>query len=176
MFLPTDNSKHLSPAPQNTATRETDWRVLASFWHPVAFVHEVGETPTTARLLDVDLVVYRTSTGISVARDVCPHRGTRLSRGKIIDDMLVCPMHGLHFDGAGQCRRIPSIADPNAHIPPSFRLNSVLTEVKYGIVWACLSGEPAWPLPHWEAIGNPALKKVYFPAETWKTSPGRHVE
>ena len=67
MFLPTDSSKHRSAMPQNTAIRETDWRTLAAFWHPVAFVHEVGETPSTARLLDVDLVVYRTSAGISGA-------------------------------------------------------------------------------------------------------------
>jgi len=176
MFLPADSSKYKTPVPRDTEIRPSDWLILSSFWHPVAFAHDVGEAPVTARLLDVDLVIYRTTAGISVARDVCPHRGTRLSRGKIIDDMLVCPMHGLHFDGVGQCRKIPSIADPNAHIPPSFRLQSVKSEIKYGIVWACLSGVPIWPLPHWDAIGNQDLKKVYFPAETWKTSPGRHVE
>jgi len=176
MFLPTDSSKHKSPVPRDTEIRESDWLILSAFWHPVAFAHEVGDAPATARLLDVDLVIYRTSAGISVARDVCPHRGTRLSRGKIADDMLVCPMHGLHFDSAGQCRKIPSIGDPDAHIPPSFRLQSVRSEIKYGIVWACLSGEPLWQLPRWDGIENPELKKVYFAIDTWKTSAGRHVE
>ena len=176
MFLPTDSSKHRSPVPRNTEIAESDWLILSSFWHPVAFAHDVGETPVAARLLDVDLVVYRTSAGISVARDVCPHRGTRLSRGKIIDDRLVCPMHGLFFDGAGQCTRIPSIADPKAHIPPSLRLQSVKTELHYGIVWACLSGEPVWPLPRWDGIENPDLPKLYFPTDTWMASAPRHVE
>jgi vanillate O-demethylase monooxygenase subunit len=176
MFLPADNSKHRSPVPRDTEIRESDWLILSSFWHPVAFAHDVGETPVAARLLDVDLVVYRTSAGISVARDVCPHRGTRLSRGRIIDDRLVCPMHGLFFDGAGQCRRVPSIADPNAHIPPSFRLQSVMTEIRYGIVWACLSGEPAWPLPRWDGIEDPSLEKLYFPTDVWRAAAPRHVE
>jgi phenylpropionate dioxygenase-like ring-hydroxylating dioxygenase large terminal subunit len=176
MFLPTDSAKYRSPMPQNTAIREADWLVLASFWHPVAFAHDVLEAPITAKLLDVDLVLYRTSSGVTVARDICPHRGTRLSSGKVVDDMLVCPMHGLHYDGQGQCRRIPSIAEPTAHIPPSFRLATVKSEIRYGIVWACLSGKPVWQLPHWDGIENPELKKVYFAIDTWKTSAGRHVE
>jgi vanillate O-demethylase monooxygenase subunit len=176
MFLPADNSKHRNPVPRDTDIRPSDWLVLSGFWHPVAFAHEVGVAPAKARLLDVDLVIYRTSAGISVARDICPHRGTRLSRGGIIDDMLVCPMHGLHFDGAGQCRKIPSIADPNVHIPPSFRLNSVMSEVRYGIVWACLSGEPIWPLPVWSGIENPDFTKLYFPVESWAAGAPWHVE
>jgi vanillate O-demethylase monooxygenase subunit len=176
MFLATDSSKHRDPYPPDSTIREQDWRILASFWHPVAYAHEIADAPVAAKLLDVNLVVYRTAAGISVARDVCPHRGARLSRGRISGDMLVCPMHGLHFDSTGQCRRIPAIADPKAHIPPSFRLQSVLTEVKYNIVWACLGGEPAWPLPHWDGIENPAWRKVYFEPDNWKTSAGRHVE
>ena len=176
MFLPADSSKHRSPVPRNTTIREADWLVLSSFWHPVAFIHDIGGKPTAAKLLDVELVIYRTSAGITVARDICPHRGTRLSAGKIVEDMLVCPMHGLHFDGAGQCRKIPSIADPNAHIPPNFRLQTVKSEIRYGIVWACLSGEPVWPLPRWDGIENPDLPKLFFPMDSWMTSAGRHVE
>jgi len=176
MFLPVDNAKHRTPMPLNSSIREQDWQILASFWHPVAYAHDVGDKPVAARLLDVGLVVWRTSAGISVARDTCPHRGTRLSAGWVRNDVLICPMHGLHFDGAGQCRRIPSIADPNAHIPPSFRLQTVKSQVHYGIVWACLSGEPIWPLPRWDGIDDPDLEKVYFRPETWMASAGRHVE
>ena len=35
----------------------------------MAFVHEVQDVPLAAKLLDVDLVIYRTSQGITVARD-----------------------------------------------------------------------------------------------------------
>jgi vanillate O-demethylase monooxygenase subunit len=176
MFLPVDHSKHRSVMPHGSSIRESDWLILASFWHPVALARDIADKPVAARLLDVDLVIWRTSGGISVARDACPHRGAQPSRGRIKGDLLVCPMHGLHFDGAGQCRRIPSIADPNAHIPPTLHLNMVRSEIHYGIVWACLSGEPVWPLPRWDGIDNPDLEKVYFGPETWKASAGRHVE
>ena len=176
MFQSVHESRRNNVYPQHSSISESDWRILASFWHPIAFVHDLGAAPVGARLLDVDLVIYRTSTGLSVAHDRCPHRGTRLSLGKIIDDLLVCPMHGLCFDGRGQCKRIPSSAERNARIPASFGLSSVTTEIRYGIVWACLTGEPIWPLPEWAALENTQFRKLYFPADTWKASAGRHVE
>jgi vanillate O-demethylase monooxygenase subunit len=175
MFLPTDSSRHPTAVPAGTAIRPSDWLILASFWHPVAFAHDIGDQPVAARLLDVDLVLYRTSAGIAVARDVCPHRGSKLSRGRIVDDRLVCPMHGLFFDHDGQCRRVPSLPH-GAHLPPSLRLNSVLAEIRYGIVWACLGGAPRWPLPRWDGIENPAFEKLYFPPDRWHASAPRHVE
>ncbi|MQT15311.1 aromatic ring-hydroxylating oxygenase subunit alpha [Segnochrobactrum spirostomi] len=176
MFLPSDHSKTATPLPRDCSFRESDWLVLARFWHPVAFAHEVADKPVAARLLDVDLVLYRTTTGITVARDLCPHRGTRISRGFLDGDRLVCPMHGLAFDGTGACRKIPSLADQTAPIPPKLRLQTVLSEERYGIVWACLAGTPIWPLPRWEGIENPAFKKLHMPVDTWKAAASRHVE
>jgi phenylpropionate dioxygenase-like ring-hydroxylating dioxygenase large terminal subunit len=177
MFGPTSqvdsaNSRY----PAGSGIREPDWHILAGFWHPVAFAHEVADRPVGARLLDVPLVVYRTGSGIAVARDRCPHRGARLSQGRVSDDRLICPMHGLHFAGDGRCTRIPSIADPSFPIPPKFRLSACRTTLRYGIVWACLKDEPIWPLPEWEGIGDPALKPVFVPPFTWRASAGRHVE
>ncbi|WP_157960613.1 aromatic ring-hydroxylating oxygenase subunit alpha [Primorskyibacter marinus] len=142
----------------------------------MAFAHEIEDKPVNARLLDVDLVIYRTSEGISVARDICPHRGTRLSGGWMDGDTLVCPMHGLCFDHSGQCTKIPSIADPNAKIPPKMRLMSLKSEVRYGIVFACLSDEPAHPLPVWPGIEDESLKNLYIPSGTWHAAASRHVE
>lgn len=147
MFQPVNHSKHAGDLPRNCTFAESDWRILASFWHPVAYVHEIVDKPVKARLLDVDLVLYRTSEGVSVAKDICPHRGTRLSGGWVEDGTLVCPMHGLCFDHSGACIKVPSISDPNARIPPKLRLMSVLTEVRYGIVFVCLSGELSHPIP-----------------------------
>lgn len=176
MFQAVNNSKFASDLPRECTFDENDWRILAGFWHPVAFAHDIGDTPVRARLLDVDLVVYRTSQGLSVARDICPHRGTRLSAGSIADDRLVCPMHGLCFDHAGRCTKIPSAPHPDAKIPDRMRLFSVLSEERYGILWACLSGDPIWPLPDWEGIGDPERQKIYVPPDTWHAAASRHVE
>ncbi len=176
MFQAVNHSKFAGDLPRHCTFAESDWRILATFWHPVAFAHDIADAPVKARLLDVDLVVYRTTDGIAVARDICPHRGTRLSAGWMDGDTLVCPMHGLCFDHAGQCTKIPSIGDPNARIPPKLRLQSLLTEERYGIVWACLSDEPAHPLPVWPGIDDPELKNLYVPSGTWHAAASRHVE
>ena len=88
-----------------------------------------GDAPVACTLLDVELVLFRTSRGVSAALDLCPHRGTPdLSAGRIEDDVLVCPMHGFRFRHDGACVAIPSSGNPDARIPPRLRLGTVLTE------------------------------------------------
>lgn len=176
MFEPYNKPKSSALRPRHSTIEENDWNVLAGFWHPVAFEHELGAKPTRARLLDLDLVVFRTSAGVGVAKDVCPHRGARLSLGRTHGDSLVCPMHGLHYAIDGRCTRIPSLTDSTMVIPERLRLQSFRSDVRYGIVWTCLTGEPNWPLPDWEGIGNPDYRKLFFPNDTWLTSAPRHVE
>ncbi len=177
MFLATDHSTQVtSDLPPHCTFSESDWHILAGFWHPVAFLHDIGDKPVAARLLDVNLVVYRTSEGITVAHDRCMHRGTRLSLGWMQEDLLVCPMHGLHYDGQGVCRKIPSIADPDARIPEKLRLKTCRTEQRYGIIWVCLKDDPAWPLPYWCHLEDSQFQSMYVPPGKWQVAAGRHVE
>src|SRR5262245_33224744 len=125
MFLPTDHSKHVDPEfPRDCTFRESDWQILADFWHPVAFANEIGDKPAAAKLLDVELVIYRTNSGITVARDQCRHRGTKVSAGWLFKDRLVCPMHGLQYDGDGYCRFIPSLGEQTSKIPEELKLRT----------------------------------------------------
>ncbi|MFK7753027.1 MAG: Rieske 2Fe-2S domain-containing protein [Sedimentitalea sp.] len=176
MFLPVNHAEHATDLPRHCSFAPGDWRKLAQFWHPVAFAHEVKDQPLAARLLDVDLVIWRTGDGVSVARDLCPHRGTKLSAGRVSDDQLVCPMHGLHFNAAGQCTKIPSNPDQTARVSPRLRLQSLLVEERFGIVWTCLSETPIWPLPDWPGLRDEALKRVFMPSDTWNAAASRHVE
>ena len=176
MFLPVGSKPNSSDYPEGASIREQDWHILAGFWHPVAFEHDLGDEPQSVKLLDVDLVLYKTSDGITVARDRCPHRGVKVSLGRVIDDCLVCPMHGNRFDGQGQCRMIPTLPDQSAPISSQMKLTIYRSEVRYGIVWTCLKPEPIWPLPVWPGIENPDYKKVFVPADVWHNSAPRHVE
>lgn len=90
-----------------------DRRVLASHWHPVARACDIADQPVAVRLLDLDLVVYRTPGGVHVARDLCPHRGVPLRMGCVEGDELVCAYHGLRYGPDGRCRRIPAQPDLN---------------------------------------------------------------
>jgi phenylpropionate dioxygenase-like ring-hydroxylating dioxygenase large terminal subunit len=101
----------------------TDWEILSRYWHPVAFSHDVTSAPMSARLLDQDLVVYRSSQSVVVARDICLHRGARLTLGQIDGDELVCAYHGWRYGANGRCTRIPS-QPPDIRISPKARLSA----------------------------------------------------
>ena len=176
MFLPIDQEKPLSELPEGCSFREGDWHILAGFWHPVAFAHELGAKPLAARLLDVDLVIFRAGDAVTAAEDICPHRGTRLSAGFLKGSYLVCPMHGLHFDGSGRCVKVPSVDNPNYRITSKLCLKTYLCREHLGLIWVCLKPEPIWALPEWEGIGDPNLKKVFVPSDTWQAAASRHVE
>ena len=177
MFLATDHSQlEVTELPRGCSFRETDWHILAGFWHPVAFAHDIKDKPVAAKLLDVELLIYRTSTGVTVAKDLCMHRGTRLSGGWLQEDRIVCPMHGLQYNGAGVCIKVPSIADENIKVPNKLRLQTYLAEERYGIIWACLKGEPIWPLPRWRHLHDPQYKPIFIPPGKWQAAASRHVE
>jgi phenylpropionate dioxygenase-like ring-hydroxylating dioxygenase large terminal subunit len=55
------------------------------------------------------MVAWRNNEGVlGIFRDRCPHRGVQLSLGKVHNDHLQCPFHGLEFDPAGKCVLIPA--------------------------------------------------------------------
>ena len=68
----------------NEAEREADLGFLWDFWYPALRSTEiVGDRLATAMLLEVPLVLGRTSDGKAFAmRDSCPHRGIPLSYGR----------------------------------------------------------------------------------------------
>ncbi len=161
--------------PQDSHYDTNTWNVLSGFWHPVAQVDEVGEQPLAAILLDVHLVLYRTSLGIVVATDICPHRGARLSMGWVKNDRLVCPYHGLEFDGTGQCKRVPA-SEPHADNCEKIHLETVKWCERYGIVWVCLTEEPVRPLPEWPGLEDDEIQVIPMAGALWEASAGRHAE
>jgi hypothetical protein len=52
------------PRPGHCTFSPRDWEILAQYWHPVAFSSDDAHEPVKVKLLDVDLVVYRTSKGV----------------------------------------------------------------------------------------------------------------
>lgn len=161
--------------PQSSGFRENDWRVFAGFWHPIATSGEVGAKPYCSTLLDTRVVAYRTSSGVSVALDRCPHRGAQLSHGRIKDDRLVCPYHGLHFDGQGHCTLIPA-EDRADRIPKQLRLASLPAVERYGLVWTSFVQEPVVPLPDWSVLESDSVVSAPVPPEVWAVAAPRHAE
>ncbi len=60
-------------------------------------------------MLDRTVVLYRRRNSDVVALDDrCPHRWAPLSLGRVIDDTIQCPYHGITFAPNGECMKIPS--------------------------------------------------------------------
>jgi phenylpropionate dioxygenase-like ring-hydroxylating dioxygenase large terminal subunit len=95
------------------AAAQVDAGFLWDFWYPAARSTEIrGQKLVTAMLLEVPLVLGRTSEGKAFAmRDSCPHRGIPLSYGRLDGKVVECCYHGWRFDAcSGQCVEVPSLS------------------------------------------------------------------
>jgi phenylpropionate dioxygenase-like ring-hydroxylating dioxygenase large terminal subunit len=136
-----------------------DYLALVDQWHVAARSEDVtADSPFSARLLGDKIVLWRSEDGrIHAWNDYCAHRGAPLSRGKVKNCRIVCPYHGWHFDGHGQCVHVP--AHPDQKPPARSVVHSYRATERYGLVWVCM-GEPASDvprLPHWD---DPDFRKV----------------
>ena len=163
------------PMPRGCTFAPGDWTILSRHWFPVASIADIGEKPVAVRLLDVPLVVYRTSGGMHVARDLCPHRGVPLSMGWVEGDEIVCAYHGLRYGTDGFCRKIP--AQPNVRPSAIFAMTMLPAIERYGLVWTCLDPrEEANAIPpfgHWDDAG---YQQIVPPHVDIQAAPGRQVE
>jgi phenylpropionate dioxygenase-like ring-hydroxylating dioxygenase large terminal subunit len=164
-----------APLPRNCTYSEADWRALARFWHPVAFADQVkGPKPLAVTLLDAELVLYRAGGTVVAARDLCIHRGVPLSLGWLEGEEIVCAYHGFRYGPRGECTAVP--AQPQAAIPKKLCLTTYPTAERHGLIWVCLAGEPAFPLPDWPELTDPNLRSIPVDCGIWKCSATRHTE
>jgi len=126
--------------------------LLLKEWFAVAWTSSLPINKLEAvRVLGQDLVLWRSDDGLHAWRDLCVHRGAKLSLGTIRlsenGDCVVCPYHGWEYGSSGECVRIP--AQPDQPPPSRARVESFAVREKYGLVWVCLgaaSGDvPSFP-------------------------------
>jgi vanillate O-demethylase monooxygenase subunit len=167
-------SAEAPPMPRDCTFAESEWRILARYWHPIARSCDVADKPVSARLLDQRLVIYRTSGGLTVANDLCLHRGAPLSMGRLEGDELMCAYHGFRYDGSGRCVCIP--AHPGAAIPAKLRLATYPVAERHGLVWTCLAGPPANVLPEVPEWDDPNYQQANPVPLDLECSAGRQLE
>ena len=129
-------------------------------WYAAAWASEIGDTPFARRLLGEPVVLFRQADGrIAALLDRCPHRLVPLSMGVCLGGAIRCGYHGLMFNGAGACIKVPG----QALIPPKARVRSFPVAERYGLVWIWpgdpgLADEAALPTlakhgaPGWDLI------------------------
>jgi len=129
---------------------------IRNTWYVAGFEHEFGESFLSKRILDVPLVMYRTSQGRYAAmEDLCPHRLLPLSKGKRVGDEMQCGYHGMCFSADGHCTKVPG----QTNIPSAAKVTTYPLESRHGFVWIWM-GEPD--------MADPGL----IPDVHWHNSPG----
>ena len=166
----------MNPASRKSAaSSDIDLAPLRSFWHPVEDSAAVGTDPVPTTLLGEDLVLFRSGEGIHALPDCCPHRGTRLSLGRVDGDgHLVCPYHGWAFDSDGCCVRIPA-QDGDRPIPSAARTSSYRIQELYGLVWVALDEPTAEVVPYPE-FDDDRYRSYLSLRDGWNASAGRFTE
>jgi phthalate 4,5-dioxygenase oxygenase subunit len=133
-------------------------QLMRQHWLPVCLSEEVAEpdgAPVRARLLGVDLVVFRDTKGrVGVMDERCPHRGASLVFGRNEDCGLRCLYHGWKFGVDGEIQEMSS--EPPDSRMRNLRHRAYPTHEAGGFVWAWLGAadavrpfaRPAWaPTP-----------------------------
>lgn len=145
------------------------------FWYPVMPTRMLDEgRPMPFRLLDEDIVLWRSADGDYAAMDDrCCHRTARLSMGWVQNDHIVCAYHGWCYDRRGRCTRIPQVPDAK-DIP--YRVPSYPTQVRYGYVWVCLGMTPLNSIPDLEEDGAEGFRCIHEFYEPCKASGLRLME
>ncbi len=102
-------------------------------WYCIGWSAGMAAKPFGIRILDEDLVVFRTASGkISALTGICPHRFAPLALGKVVGEEIECGYHGLRFDGEGTCTLNPH---GRGQIPPRARLRAYPAVEKGGAIW-----------------------------------------
>lgn len=149
---------------------------LANYWHPIGRSEDVTEQPKQFTLLSEHIVAFRTDEGVSAFKDLCIHRGTRLSLGSVTDGRLACAYHGWEYDRTGACVKIPSLPQGSS-IPRKARAIAYRAQERYGLVWVAMA-DPVAPIPgfpgnEWD---DPSYRRFLAGTYEWKSSAGRATE
>ena len=165
---------------------QTEWpRALAEGWHPIAYSNELKNKPLAVTLMDKLLVLFRSSTGVTLLEDRCPHRNVPLSVGKVIEGTIECPYHGWRFNGLGQCTKVPG-----SHECVKANAKSFAVREEGELIWACLADKPGeiptlppeisdssydsfwWQIPASESSVADVIENVLDPIHPYFMHPG----
>ncbi len=84
---------------------------LLGRWYVVAKSADLKPgVPFAAKALGRDLVLWRAEdSAVHCVEDRCPHRGARLSSGRVVGNHISCRYHGVTIDRAGAIVSVPAL-------------------------------------------------------------------
>jgi phenylpropionate dioxygenase-like ring-hydroxylating dioxygenase large terminal subunit len=148
--------------------------VLEHEWLIAACSSAVTDKPVQTFVLGEQLVLWRSSSGMHAFKDLCIHRGTALSLGRICNDALVCPYHAWEYDSTGQCIKIPA-QPPEMTIPTKAKAQAYKCKEQYGFVWVCL-GEARADVAKYDEMHDETFRTIICGPYTVPAEPPRVIE
>ena len=96
-------------------------KFVKNAWYVAGWGREFDHSLKSKTILAQNIVMYRSQKNQIIALDdCCPHKLLPLSKGKLINDQIICGYHGMTFGTDGVCTRIPG----QNNIPPSAKVHS----------------------------------------------------
>jgi len=145
----------------------TGGNFLYNNWYVAAFSADLGRAPLGRKICGRSVVLFRDATGQAAAlEDRCIHRGMPLSHGGECEgDIIRCPYHGLEYDRAGICTKIPG----QDRIPAAARLKTYPLVEQDALLWV-------WPGDPAKADPQDIIRYPYHTDPAWVWSRGQlHV-
>jgi phenylpropionate dioxygenase-like ring-hydroxylating dioxygenase large terminal subunit len=114
-------------------------------------------------LNDKHFSLFRNDNSIALIDDICPHRGAKLSMGRIKNNCIECPYHGWLYDENGELSYIPSHNNDNKPKRGDVKKYK-LEENKF-----------IWYFPDSTSIVEPPECKLLRDTKTWETIEGEEI-
>ena len=135
---------------------------LRNLWYFAVHSHtlKLGSL-RTKQILGEPVLLGRTTSGEAFAlRDLCPHRGVPLSKGRMVDNTVECPYHGWRFGPSGQCKLIPSLVGQEGVDPARIHVHRYHIREQNGLIWIFMPEDEKTNVPS----GTPPELPIAFEA------------
>lgn len=140
--------------------------IFTNRWYGVTPSRLVRNTPKRTEFLSKNVVLWRNKdNNVVIQDDLCPHRGAKLSMGKIdkLHNCITCPYHGWKFDDSGILKELP--ADNSSNLVDNFHINTYESMESGGLVWVCI-GKP-------DSYYPPVIKEMH--SKDWISVTGEKI-
>jgi len=152
--------------------------MIQNQWYAIAPSKMIKNNKVKAlRRCGMDLAIFRDSDGnLGCVIDRCSHRKAALSIGKVKDNCLQCPFHGIEFDKEGKCSFIPANGSAFTKDNSRFNLESYAVREAHGIIylWYGDASDAVETLPFFSDVSDKTVYSEF--ADFWPSHYSRSIE
>lgn len=143
---------------------------LRNAWYVAGWADDLGSVPQQRTFLEEPVALFRDGHGVAQAIEGrCPHRFAPLGHGSMVEGQLMCPYHGLRFNGEGACVHNPH---PGGQLPDA-RLRVYPVIERHALLWiwmgdrqkadAALIPDFSWSSDaKWEVVRGATVAEGHF--------------